>query len=268
MKQHKWILSQGRKLSAMIQAHNFTVTQTPVVICCHGFTSEKVGSNQLMLHMANAIEAAGLIAVRFDFAGSGESEGDFATDTTIKTWQNDLHNVIHWVKNLPEFEGLPVYLLGHSLGGLIVLSHNDDDNAIAGRVALAPVTQPIENFQNIILGSELWQRSLAGQTIANFLGKGFSLSPNFVNDLLENRYDPLRQSESHRLPLFIVHGQQDIVVPPSGSDILYDRYQGEKEIARIQADHVFTGKHDELTALVTEWLTKQRDQWIAVCHGH
>lgn len=266
MKQHEWILSQGRKLSAMIQAHSFTVTQTPVVICCHGFTSEKVGSNQLMLHVANAIEAAGLIAVRFDFTGSGESEGEFADDTTVKNWQEDLHNVIQWVKSLPEFEGLPVYLLGHSLGGLIVLSHDDDD--IAGRVALAPVTQPVENFQNIILGPELWERSIAGQTIANFLGKGFSLSPNFVNDLLENRYEPLTQIQSHRSPLFIVHGKQDIVVPPSGSETLYDRYQGEKEIARIQADHVFTGQHDELAALVTEWLIHQKSQWIAVCHAH
>lgn len=261
MKQHEWIISQGRKLSAMVQAHNFTVTQTPVVICCHGFTSEKVGSNQLMLHVANAIETAGLIAVRFDFTGSGESEGDFVQDTTVKNWREDLHNIIHWVKNVPEFEGLPVYLLGHSLGGLIVLSHDDHD--IAGRIALAPVTQPIENFRDIILGAELWQSSLSGEIVANFLGKGFSLSSNFVNDLLENRYDPLSQIQSHRSPLLIVHGRQDIVVPPAGSETLYDRYRGEKEIVRTEADHVFTGKHTELTAIITEWLLKQKAEQIA-----
>lgn len=256
MKQHEWILSQGRKLSAMIHANSFTVTQTPVIICCHGFSSEKIGSNQLMLQIANAIEAAGLIAVRFDFTGSGESDGEFAADTTITNWRNDLSNVVNWVKNLPEFEGLPIYLLGHSLGGLIVLNH--EDHEIAGRVVLAPVTQPIDNFQNIILGPELWQRSIDGHTVANFLNKGFSLSPNFVNDLLENGHDPFALIQSHRSPLFIVHGDQDIVVPPSGSEILYDCYRGEKEIARIQADHVFTGKHAELTALVTNWLTKNQ----------
>ncbi|SDF15114.1 hypothetical protein SPACI_011600 [Sporomusa acidovorans DSM 3132] len=31
MKQHEWIISQDRKLSAMVQAHNFTVTQTPTL---------------------------------------------------------------------------------------------------------------------------------------------------------------------------------------------------------------------------------------------
>lgn len=252
MKQHEWILSQGRKLSAMIHVNSFTVTQTPIVICCHGFTSEKIGANQLMLHVANAIEAAGFIAVRFDFTGSGESDGEFAVDTTIKNWQADLRNVIDWVKNLPEFDGLPIYLLGHSLGGLIVLSH--EDQAIAGRVALAPVTQPIENFRNIILGPDLWQRSLQGETVSNFLGKGFSLTPNFVNDLLENRYDPLARTRHHRSPLLLIHGSQDIVVPPSGSEILYDSYRGKKELIRMQADHVFTGKHAELTSQVSRWL--------------
>lgn len=266
MKKHEWIVSQHRKLSAMIQTHSFTVTQTPVVICCHGFTSEKVGTNQLMLHIANAIEAAGLIAIRFDFSGSGESDGEFATDTTIKNWQTDLRNVIAWVKSLPEFEGLPIYLLGHSLGGLIVLSQ--EDSAIAGRVALAPVTQPVQNFQNIIFGPDLWQSSLNGRTIANFLGKGFSISPNFVNDLIENRYDILSQTTLHGMPLFIVHGLQDTVVPPSGSEILYDNYKGDKEIIRMKADHVFTGKHDELTALVTGWLTKQQSKAVSLCRSH
>ena len=253
MKQHEWILSQGRKLSAMIQAHNFTVTQTPVVICCHGFTSEKVGSNQLMLHIANAIEAAGLIALRFDFTGSGESGGDFAADTTIKNWREDLGNVIEWVKNLPEFEGLPIYLLGHSL---------------AGRIALAPVTEPLANFQDIILGPELWRQSLAGLTVANFLGKGFSLSPNFVKDLLANRYDPLAHSRRYHAPLLIVHGREDIVVPPAGSEVLYDSYKGSKEIVRLPADHVFTGRHEELTAHITGWLLKQKDRLVALRNSH
>ncbi|MDF2572150.1 MAG: exosortase system-associated hydrolase 1 [Sporomusa sp.] len=266
MKQHEWIVSRNRKLSAMIHANSFTVTQTPIVICCHGFTSDKIGTNQLTLHMANAIEAAGLIAVRFDFTGSGESDGEFAADTTIKNWQEDLRNVVGWLRSVPEFEGLPIYLLGHSLGGLIVLSH--DDSGIAGRVVLAPVSQPVENFQNIILGPELWEQSLHGQTVANFLGKGFSLSPNFVNDLAENRYDPLPLLRSQRSPLFIVHGNKDIVVPPAGSEIVYDQYRGEKEIVRMEADHVFTGQHDELTTLVTGWLKRQATNIGTSCQRH
>ncbi|BBB89509.1 MAG TPA: alpha/beta fold hydrolase [Methylomusa anaerophila] len=266
MKHHEWIISQNRKLSAMIHVNTFTVRQTPLVICCHGFTSEKVGTNQLMLHLANAIEAAGLLAVRFDFAGSGESDGDFVADTTIKSWREDLRNVVDWVKSRPAFDSLPLYLLGHSLGGLIALSHEDD--GIAGRIALAPVTHPVENFQNIILGPDLWQRSFNGHTVANFLSKGFSIGPNFVNDLAENRYDLSAQACSHHSPLLIVHGSQDAVVPPSGSEIFYERYHGEKELTLMEADHVFTGKHEELTALVTGWLAKQKNKVGTLCRTH
>ncbi|MDU4960484.1 MAG: alpha/beta fold hydrolase [Sporomusaceae bacterium] len=254
MKRHEWISSENRQLSAMIHVDSYTVNQTPVIICCHGFTSEKIGSNQLMLNIARAITAAGLIALRFDFSGSGESDGEFATDTVISKWRQDLANVVNWVRNRPEFEGLPVYLLGHSLGGLIVLSHHDD--AIAGRVVLAPVVHPVDNFRNEILGPELWNQSLSGKDVANFLGKGFTIGPDFVADLVRNQYEPLHQLDRLGAPLLVVHGQQDAVVPPAGSQELYRQYSGEKEIAFLAADHVFTGRHSEVTALVTNWLRR------------
>ncbi|EGO61880.1 alpha/beta hydrolase [Acetonema longum] len=246
--QHEWIFSRNKRLSAMIHADSFTVQKTPVVICCHGFTGDKIGANQLMKNIAKALVVAGFIAVRFDFAGSGESEGEFAQDTTVKGWREDLKNVIAWVNKVPEFEGLPIYLLGRSLGGLVVLSHTQD--SIAERLALAPVVHPVANFQTEILGPGLWRQSLSGRPIANFLGKGFSIASNFVQDLAENRYEP----QQHSSPLLIVHGNQDAIVPLSGSEELFREYQGEKEFKVIEADHVFTGKHEELTSLLTGWL--------------
>lgn len=254
MKKHEWIISEDHRLSAMIHVNSYTMYQTPIVICCHGFTSEKIGSNQLMLNLAKTITAAGLIALRFDFTGSGESEGEFATDTVVSKWRQDLIHVVNWVRSRPEFEGLPVYLLGHSLGGLIVLSHQD--SPIAGRIVLAPVVHPVDNFRNI-LGPALWQQSLAGKDVANFLGKGFTIGPNFVADLVENQYEPLRRISELSAPLLVVHGSQDLVVPPVGSEELYRQYNGAKELAVIEADHVFTGKHGEVSGLVSGWLNSK-----------
>jgi len=258
MKQHAWVASQNRNLSVMFHVDEGRAQQTAVVICCHGFTSDKIGTNQLMLNIAKSIEAAGIIAVRFDFSGSGESDGEFALDTIISGWLKDIHNVVDWVKKQPAFAGLPIYLLGHSLGGLIVLSY--DDSSIAGRVALAPVVQPIENFRDIILGQELWQQSLQGKDVANFLNKGFRISPNFVNDLLANSYEPVKKAQSYQTPLLIVHGNQDVVVPPAGSEELYRQYKSEKQLHVIEADHVFAGRHGELTSLVVEWLKKETEE--------
>lgn len=255
MWEHFWIDGGRYQLSAMLHSSAATSGTTPLVVCCHGFTGDKVGTNQLMLHLARIITAAGFTTLRFDFAGSGESEGDFAADTTVQGWRDDLRHVLAWVKEQPDLAAAPLYLLGHSLGGLVVLCHQGDD--VAGRVALAPVIRPRENFRDIIFGPALWQDAVRGRRIANFAGRGFSLDPGFVRDLQENRHDPLDAVRRYHTPLLIVHGAQDAVVPPADSAALYSAYEGEKERRVIEADHVFTGQHEAVGSLVTAWLTRQ-----------
>ncbi|MDR3593065.1 MAG: alpha/beta fold hydrolase [Negativicutes bacterium] len=254
MKVHEWIPSRGKRLSAMLHTPAQPGVRTPVVICCHGFTGDKVGSNQLMLTLAKRIEAVGFV-VRFDFAGSGESEGEFAADTTVKGWQEDLRCVVDWVKARPEMGDSPLYLLGHSLGGLVALTYSG--RPLAGRIALAPVVRPVANCRDIILGAELWEQARNGATIANFYGKGFSLDPGFVRDLLTGNYDPLAAAGGCSEPLLLIHGDSDVAVPLEGSKELYSRYAGPKEMQIMTAtDHVFVGRHADLAGRIVSWLTR------------
>jgi uncharacterized protein len=156
MKTHVFI--EGRKqLSAMIHNYRNVPVGTPVVILCHGFTGDKIGPNQFILNMGKAIEESGKVAIRFDFAGSGESQGEFAEDTKVSGWLEDVKSVVAWVKKQPEFVGSPIFLFGHSLGGLIVLMYHDDP-AITGRMAISAVVYPVETFSSKgILGPELWE---------------------------------------------------------------------------------------------------------------
>lgn len=255
MKSHQWINSRGKRLSAMIQRPD-GLENTPVVIFCHGFTGDKVGGfNQLLLQLAKAMEAVGITTVRFDFAGSGDSEGEFAEDTMVSGWKEDLRNVISWAKNQPEYITSPVYLLGHSLGGCIVLLNGEDELPVAGRIVLAPVIYPVDNFRDIILGPVLWEESLSGKTISNFYGKGFSLEKQFVHDLVEYSYFPLQAVRSYSTPLLIIHGTNDAAVPLKGSEDLHQVYGGEKELVLIEdADHVFTGHINTLQLTIVDWL--------------
>ncbi|MEN6414552.1 MAG: alpha/beta fold hydrolase [Veillonellales bacterium] len=257
MKTHVFI--EGRQqLSAMIHNYGNVPAGTPLVIFCHGFTGDKIGSNQLMLHIAQAIEADGKIAVRFDFAGSGESGGEFAEDTRVSGWQEDLQSVVSWVKNQPEFIGAPIFLLGHSLGGLVALTY-PDDAAIAGRMALSAVVYPVETFSaEEIFGKGLWEKAAAGETIANFFNKGFSLNNGiFANDLIKGKYKPLEAAEKLTTPLLIIHGTADCVVPLGGSEELYRRYKGKKIFHKLDgADHVFSGRHADVQTVIVDWLHK------------
>jgi alpha-beta hydrolase superfamily lysophospholipase len=257
MKTHVFI--EGRKkLSAMIHNYRNVPAVTPVVVLCHGFTGDKIGSNQLMLDIGKAIEAEGKVAVRFDFAGSGESEGEFAEDTRVSGWQEDLQSVVSWVKSQPEFTGAPIFLLGHSLGGLVVLTH-PCDTAIAGRIALSAVVYPVKTFSaEGILGPGLWDKAVAGKTIANFFNKGFSLNNGiFANDLIKGKYKPLEAAEKITTPLLIIHGTADCVVPLRGSEELYHRHKGEKILHKLDGvDHVFTGHHAAIQNMIVDWLHK------------
>ena len=256
MKDHRWIPSRCQRLSTMIHLPEDTASKKPVILICHGFTGDKIGMNQMNVKLATELESAGYAAVRFDYLGSGDSDGSFAVDTVISGWQTDAANVLHWIGEQAEFSGRPIVLYGHSLGGLIALCHKDSDKRIAARIVFAPVVDAVGNLRTTILGPDLWQKSFRGEPIANFYGKAFSLQPQFVQDLAENRYDPLRDAESLTTPILIVHGTADVAVPIEGSHVLFERYQGPKEMKVLEIDHVAAGQHGPWIASIVEWLDR------------
>jgi len=254
MKEHVWIPSRGKRLSAMIHRQETVRKGTPLIICCHGFTGDKIGANQVTLNLAQTVGNKGYVVVRFDFLGSGDSDGEFQSDTLVTGWKEDLRNVVSWVKKQPQLIASPIILYGHSLGGLVVLTHNDADFPIAGRIVFAPVIHPITNFRDGIIGPELWLKALEGKTIVNFFAKGFKLEGMFVKDLVEKTYDPLGTAAQLTTPLLIIHGLDDQVVPIAGSTELYQKYNGPKLFRKPGIDHVATGNGDVLPLLILEWL--------------
>ena len=49
----------------------------PGVLLCHGFTGQRIEAHFIFVKMSRALEQAGIASLRFDFRGSGESEGRF-----------------------------------------------------------------------------------------------------------------------------------------------------------------------------------------------
>lgn len=257
MKEHYWIPSRSRLLSAMVHTPEHSVNDM-LVVMCHGFTGDKVGANQLLLRLAMAVESAGVHVLRFDFAGSGDSLGEFASDTTVSGWKEDLRNVIVWAGRQAKLAGLQICLLGHSLGGYLVCSHDDSESPVAGKIALAPIVQPVENFRQTILGPDLWEQAVRGDTLSNFYGKGFTLEGGFARDLLlqpDLSIEPGLQG-----PCLIVHGAEDTAVPVAGSETL-KRISVDGILLHIfpEADHVFTGHIQQLQAVIVDWLHQFND---------
>ena len=53
----------------------------PGVVLFHGFTGDRMESHWLFVKCSRALARAGIASLRFDFYGSGESEGEFSEVT-------------------------------------------------------------------------------------------------------------------------------------------------------------------------------------------
>lgn len=260
MKDHIWISSRNKRLSVMVHKPTAFTPGTPVVLFCHGFTGDKVGVNHLTKNLAGFVEQLGYVAIRFDYIGSGDSDGDFAQDTSVAGWRQDLENMLSWIRAQADFSKSPIILYGHSLGGLIVLTHPATDSRITARILFAPVTQAIENFRDIILGKNLWEMALAGEKIKDFYGHSFTLDPEFVQDLVANTYSPTENLLKTKQSILFIHGTKDVVVPVAGTQEVYANYDGKKELVITDFDHVAAGQHEELQQIIGGWLTKQKGE--------
>ena len=206
--------------------------------------------------LATGLERAGYAVLRFDCLGSGDSEGVFEADTFVSGWQEDLRQVMKWFSQTKRFCGNPLILYGHSLGGLLALTYQDTANELHGRIVFAPVVDAVENFRDLILGPELWEKSMQGETIANFCNKFFRLQPQFARDLESHQYAPLSAAAKLSTPLLIIHGTEDAVVPIKGSQRLYAQYAGPKIMQTPAIDHLAAGEHDLWISLFTNWLNQ------------
>ncbi len=86
--------SQGAQLVGM----HHKVDSDKIVIMCHGFTGNKSESKRLFVEAARDFASRGFNALRFDFYGSGDSEGDFK-DFLVSHNIANLSDAIGWAQN-------------------------------------------------------------------------------------------------------------------------------------------------------------------------
>jgi len=111
-------------------AYRFTHGTGPVIVFLPGYMSDILGGKAAALHDWAA--GSGRAMLRLDYAGNGESGGDFEAGT-LASWRDDARAVIEAV--VPD---RPLILVGSSMGGWIALLLARDLGAcITGLVGIA-----------------------------------------------------------------------------------------------------------------------------------
>lgn len=215
----------------------------PCVIILHGYTGNRIGDHQLFVKTARDLCRHGYACLRFDFRGSGESQGEFA-DMTVEGEISDAMAAIRFLAAYDEIDEERVGLLGASLGGSVaacVSAHNTVNS-----VALWAPTAFIEYF--VERGGEIVKDPYALLPI-NFQdaikkrGKvdlgGFMRGKPYFESL--KQIDPIREIAKYGGPVLLIHGAEDEVVSPVNSEMLYDSVRGQRRFIMIDdADHTFS----------------------------
>jgi alpha-beta hydrolase superfamily lysophospholipase len=185
--------------------------------------------------IATHFPARGFAVYAYDMRGNGRSPGQRAYLESWADYRGDLHAFLAKVR---EWEpGLPVFVLGHSLGALVVLEYAlHFPTGLSGVIAAAPPlgkvgVPPLLMALGRVM-SRIWPRfSLDVGMDLSGLARDPAVIQTVLADPLFHRRGTARlstevtaaiarvQARAGELavPLLIVHGSADRMVPPDGS---------------------------------------------------
>lgn len=147
------------------------------VLMCHAFGEERKSSALTMARLAGAIAAAGLPVLRFDYFGTGDSEGDFV-DADDRTRMDDIVDAAAFLRSQTRCTQL--VLLGLRMGGTLAANAARRIDSATGLVLIEPLPN-IEKY----LGGEL-RRQLVRQMMTH--GKGSSSRDETMSRLEQDDY--------------------------------------------------------------------------------
>ena len=249
--------NQGQRLFGMTHSPDID-ERAPAVLMCHGFTGDRIESHFIFVKMARCLADAGFFVMRFDFRGSGESEGDFS-DMTIPAEIDDARVALAWLRGQPEVDPKRVSLLGLSMGGTVAASLAGEDEDIAGLILWSALAEPsIFVSKNVATAEEILpplgiQKDGRYDKGGHLIGKAFKETVETVQ--------PLKNIQKYTGDVLILHGTRDETVPPSEAERYAEAVGAEHaSLHWIQgADHTYSAHiwEQEVFSLTIDWLSKK-----------
>jgi len=241
------------------------------VVMCHGVNSH--GGQYLW--PGTQFAAAGLAAFALDLRGRGKSEGARYFVDDVADYVADVASVIALAKS--RHPGLPVFLLGHSAGGVVSCSYALDHQAeIAGLVcesfafkvpapdaALAVIkglSRVFPRLPVLKLKNEDFSRDPIAVRILNSdpLTLNEVQPANTVAALVRANERLRREFPRITLPVLILHGTADRATMASGSQLFFDTAGSKDKTLKLYDGHY----HDLLNDVGKETVLADIRAWI------
>lgn len=182
---------------------------TPVILFCSGYRSDRTGSKATALHTWAHNNRHNII--RFDYRGSGQSDGTFL-EATVADWAQDTLDIIDHV--CPKDH--PIIVVGSSMGGWMALhAAIMRPKRIAGVVGIAASPDFTCKIRDHVLTKDQhMQLKTEGQVV---LGSTLGPDPYVLTQRMFDDGDKIRFLNTVHtdisIPLYLFQGELDPAVP-------------------------------------------------------
>jgi dienelactone hydrolase len=242
--------SQGQAVLGVIHRPRMpAAVRLPAVAIFHGFVGSKDQPHQIFVKLAEALAAAGIVALRIDFRGRGDSEGD-TVDISFEDDMADARGALDFLAAQTDVDPAHLGVLGMSWGAAIAACLAGRDRRVGSTVLWAAAAEVHEwnpPFQEV-------EGRMVFELFCNLVGKQFY-------DGLRQIY-PLEILKAARGPVLIAHGTADQDVPVENAlrvrDALAAAGIGHELVLIEGADHIFM-RHEwerELIEPSVAWLKR------------
>ncbi|MFL6239950.1 MAG: alpha/beta hydrolase [Actinomycetes bacterium] len=178
-----------------------------VVVLVHGFTASK--DDPAVGAVAERMQTAGYDVISYDARGHGSATG-FSTLGDMER-----HDVAAAVMAVRE-HGLPIVVVGASMGAIAVLRHTAEATGLAGIVTVsAPARWTVPRTWRSILAVGLTQTRPGRALTARRLGARVAPRWTWADP-------PVVLVAKIRAPIAFIHGARDRFIPPKAAAELYE----------------------------------------------
>jgi uncharacterized protein len=226
----------------------------PSALLLHGFTATKAESHRMFVKLSRQLAGHGIASLRFDFRGSGDSEGVFE-ELTIRSQVTDGLEAIKFLARHKRVNSRRLALIGMSLGGAVAAHVVARERS---RFRSLVLWAPVAEGEGILDGLSTPEAvsSLAETGITDYGGN--LVGVQFIRQFAEMK--PLREVAKSRCPVLIVHGSRDQTVPAHQADLYERALRSPKRLVKkviiTGADHAFNKHVWESRAIreTVDWL--------------
>lgn len=241
---------------AIAHTHGTAITRDGLMLYQQSWQPQNPRARVLLVHgiaeyserhsaTAQFLAGQGIAVHSFDLRGHGYSEGDRAFITSFQDYLDDLDGMVQWAQS--EEPELPLFLLGHSLGGAIatryLLQSPYRQSQLAGLILSAPalvinedvpallltlsalISRLLPKLPTILLERDALSRDRAvvdAYALDPLVYHGKWLARTGAEVVKAIREIQTGMSEI-RLPLLLMHGTGDRIIPARASQMLYDQ---------------------------------------------